>query len=471
MSRIMIAGTGSGCGKTTVTCAVLGALKARKQRIISFKSGPDYIDPMFHQKITGVHARNLDIFLMGETNVKYAVKRQEAIMDIAVIEGVMGLYDGIGSESSGSANHLSVLTDTPVLLVVQAKGKAQSVCAEIAGYVNYEKNNVKGVILNGIRPEMYSFYQEMIEEKLHIDVYGCLADIEQARIESRHLGLVTADEIKDIEQKMQLLAQAALAHIDMDRLIALAQSAKPIRCRDFTAAKVSLKQKPVIYAARDEAFCFFYEDNHEFLQALGAELRFFSPLHDERAPEAADGIVLWGGYPELHAFALQNNHGMKTGLLKKIQEGLPVYAECGGFIYLQQTLTDLHGSTYMMLGALSGHVKMADKLQNFGYVTLEAQEDNLLCQKGEQLSAHSFHHSKSSNEGEQFIAVKKSTGRAYPCIIASNNIFAGYPHLHFWGNPKLAENFVRACGQYADQKGASAAKKPGKKSADKEEQL
>lgn len=452
MSRMMIAGTGSGCGKTTVTCAILGALKAKKQRIISLKSGPDYIDPMFHQKITGVQARNLDIFLMGEKNVKYAVKRLEKLMDIAVIEGVMGLYDGIGSQSTGSANHLSILTDTPVLLVVQAKGKAQSVCAEIAGYLHYEKNNIKGVILNGVREEMYSFYQEMIESKLPVSVFGFMPDIAKARIESRHLGLVTADEIKDIEQKMQLLAEAAGAHIEIDRLMALAQEAPELQGEDFAAANLKLRRKPIIYAAKDEAFCFFYEDNHEFLRELGAEVRFFSPLHDEQLPGDADGMILWGGYPELHAFALQNNHGMKAGILKKIQEGMPVYAECGGFMYLQQTLTDLHGSTYMMLGVLEGHVQMADKLQNFGYVTLEAKEDSFLCQKGDRLSAHSFHHSRSSNEGEQFTAVKRSTGRSFDCIVTSENIFAGYPHLHFWGNPQLAENFVMACSRFASKK-------------------
>lgn len=200
----MIAGTGSGCGKTTITCAVLGALKLRNIHTLSFKVGPDYIDPMSHKRITVVEARNLDIFLMGEQNVKYALKKQ--VHAISIIEGVMGLYDGIGSSSYGSANHLALLTEAPIILVVNAKGKSQSICTEIQGYMNFEQNNVSGIILNNVREAMYPFYKKMIEEKLEISVLGFMPNISQANIKSRHLGLITANEISDIQKKLELLA-------------------------------------------------------------------------------------------------------------------------------------------------------------------------------------------------------------------------------------------------------------------------
>jgi len=446
MSRIMIAGTGSGCGKTTVTCAVLGALKLRNIHALSFKAGPDYIDPMFHKKITGVEARNLDIFLMNEENVKYALKKQAHTLSI--IEGVMGLYDGIGSSSYGSANHLALLTETPVILVVNAKGKSQSICAEIQGYMNFEKNNVSGIILNNVRETMYPFYKKMIEEKLEISVLGFMPNIPQANIKSRHLGLITTNEISNIQKKLELLADAATKYIDIDKLLSIAQKVNPILCSDPKIESIKSSKKPVIYIAVDKAFCFYYEDNHDLLMDLGAELRFFSILEDNVLPDDAGGLILWGGYPELHATKLQDNHNMKTSLKTHIKNGLPVYAECGGFMYLQESLMDLQGNSYDMLGILKGHSIMTSNLQNFGYITLEANENTVLCSRGEKINAHSFHYSTSSNKNTSFTATKKSNGITYRCIVSQNNIFGGYPHIHFFSNPKLARNFVQKCIEY-----------------------
>lgn len=451
MGRIMIAGTGSGCGKTTITCAILGAFKAENKPVVSFKAGPDYIDPMFHKKITGVEARNLDLFLMGEENVKYALIRQMG--NISVIEGVMGLYDGIGSTSYGSANHLSLFTQTPVILVVNVKGKSQSLCAEIQGYMNYEENNICGVILNNTNEAMYSFYKRMIKDKLKLEVLGFMPNIPNANIESRHLGLVTANEIADIQKKMELLAEAANKYIDIEKLLSIAKSAEQIKCSDFKVETICQTEKPIIYVAMDKAFCFYYEDNHDLLKDLGAELRFFSPLYDTTLSDDADGLIFWGGYPELYAETLQDNQSIKASLQERVKSGMPVYAECGGFMYLQEALTDLKGDTYSMLGILDGHVKMTANLQNFGYVILTANYDNLLCKKGRTINAHSFHHSVSDNEGISFTATKKSTGKAYPCIVSQGNIFAGYPHINFLGNTSFAKNFVRACEKYRKEVG------------------
>ncbi|MDR1701583.1 MAG: cobyrinate a,c-diamide synthase, partial [Sporomusaceae bacterium] len=330
--RVMIAGTGSGSGKTTLTCALLAALVAQGKEVISFKCGPDYIDPMFHRKTTGVEARNLDIFLMGEEVVKKSVKDHSANKDIAVLEGVMGLYDGMGSSSFASANHVSLITNTPVVLIVNPKGTALSVCALIKGFLEFEKNNIHAIILNNVSEKMFPFYQEMIEKEFPLKVLGFLPHLPGVHFESRHLGLVTADEIADIQEKINLLREAAVKYIDLAALAEIASQAIPfyLSSGSFTAVKNG-SQPVTIYVARDEAFSFFYEDNHDLLRTLGAEIKFFSPLYDTELPPEADGLILWGGYPELYASTLAANAKMKHSLTTAIKGGLPVYAECGGF--------------------------------------------------------------------------------------------------------------------------------------------
>ena len=452
--RIMIAGTGSNCGKTTVVCAILSALTSMEKSVASFKCGPDYIDPMFHKKAAGIESRNLDIFLMGEEGVKYGVAHHSAGKEIAVLEGVMGFYDGLGSESYASSCHISLLTNTPVILVVNAQGVSLSLCAMIKGFMEFEKNNIRGVILNNASEKMFRFYKSMIEERLNIRVLGFMPRIPEARIESRHLGLVTADEIADIKEKINTLKEYAINGIDINALLNIAGQAEPLDLlqnisygdaeafvRNCFPANIRL------YIAGDEAFCFWYEDNHDLFKALGAEIKFFSPIHDGELPNDADGLVLWGGYPELYAKELEANITMRRSLKSAIDAGLPVYAECGGFIYLQQKLTDFQDKSYEMLGVLPGNAKMTNKLQNFGYFGIEAQKDNLLCKAGGKINAHFFHHSVSDSEGDCFNAVKQD-GKSFPCIVSEKNVFAGYQHLHFWGNPGFAESFIKACIGY-----------------------
>ena len=489
--RVMIAGTGSGCGKTTVTCALIAALAHLGKDVISFKCGPDYIDPMFLKRATGVESRNLDVFLMGEAGVKYAVVRHASNGDIAVLEGVMGVYDGLGSRSFASSSHVSILTNTPVVLVVNTKGAALSVCAMIKGFLEFENNNIRAVILNNVSEAMFNFYREMIEERLNVSVIGFMPHIPEARIESRHLGLVKADEIVDIKEKIALLKEYALKYVDFNALLNIAGLAEPFdswrglhppplcgghkvcnpspipyennipRCSaaryvdyepDFlpsTRTDCAVR----LYVACDEAFSFWYEDNHDLLKALGAEINFFSPLHDQELPNDADGLVLWGGYPELHAGELEGNTNMRHSLKSAIETGLPVYAECGGFMYLQQSLTDLQGKTREMLGVLPGNAKMTGKLQNFGYYKLEARKDNLLCDSGNGINAHFFHYSASDCEGDCFAAVKQGK-KSFLCIVSEGNIFAGYQHLHFWGNPDFAKKLISACIEYRNRRSA-----------------
>ena len=480
----MIAAPGSGHGKTTITCAVLAALTSLGKDVIAFKCGPDYVDPMFHTKAAGVESRNLDVFLMGEDGVRYAAARHSANRDAAVLEGVMGLYDGLGSGAYSSSNHISLLTNTPVILVCDPKGAALSVCAAIKGFLGFDKNNIRGIILNNVSGAMFKYYKDMIEARLDIGVIGYMPNIPEARVESRHLGLITPDEIAGIRDKIRLLGEYALRHIDFDALLRISETAEPFDAPEPAGLSGALPSAaphdtpppaappdlpalvapvcsppaaphdtppsaapvgaPKIYVARDEAFCFRYEDNLDLLRAMGAEIRFFSPVHDGECPDDADGLILLGGYPELHGEALANNINMARGIKSSIGAGVPVYAEGGGFMYLLESLTDFHGNTYNMTGVLPGNARMTQKLQHFGYYEITAQRDNMLCRAGDRINAHFFHRSACGDEGDCFMAVKQN-GASFPCIFARDNVFAGYQHLHFWSNPSFARNFIEAC--------------------------
>jgi cobyrinic acid a,c-diamide synthase len=455
--RLMIAGTGSGCGKTTVTIAVLAALGSLGRRVAAFKCGPDYIDPMFHRRAVGVGSRNLDVFLMGEEGVLASLARNSAGHDIAVLEGVMGLYDGQAATSHASSNHVSRLTGTPVVLLVNAKGAALSVCATIQGFMGFEPNEIRAVLLNNINESSYAFYRQMIEERTGLPVVGFMPPMPDAHLESRHLGLVTADEVADIQEMIAALRDQALRTFDFDAICSIASQAGPVTAQAAAldghdaSPRGGGADRPRIYIAQDAAFQFYYEDNHDLLRSLGAELCFFSPLDDPGLPADADGLILWGGYPELYAAGLEANTSMRQSLLSAIAEGLPTYAECGGFMYLLSRLTDLEGETYQMVGALPGTTAMTGRLQDFGYHTIEALHDNMLMDAGEQATAHFFHHSVGDRQGDSFRASKPS-GRGFDCIVATGKVFAGYQHLHFLGRPSLAERFVNACNDYRRSK-------------------
>lgn len=446
VNRIMLAGTGSGCGKTTVVCALLQALKDRGMKAASFKCGPDYIDPMFHSEIIGTKSRNLDLFLCGENTVRYLLAENAKEADIAVIEGVMGIYDGMGfADDSFSANHISRETATPQILVVNVRGKSLSLLAELTGYLNFMENNVKGVILNCCSKGMYPVYKKMIEENLPLGCYGYMPQIKEAEIGSRHLGLVTAEEIDDLKEKTAALGRAAADSLDLDGILALAETAPAIECEAIPLQPVAAQPVPVA-VARDKAFCFYYEDNFRLLEALGAQLVYFSPMKDTALPEGARGLILGGGYPEEHLEQLSGNHAMLASVREAVKSGMPVYAECGGFMYLGETITK-GGRTYSMAGAIPGNSYMTDGLVRFGYKTLTANIDNLMCRAGEQIRCHEFHYSDTDAHGGGFTA-SKASGKSWQAVTATDTVFAGYPHLHLWSNIRFAENFVRKCSGY-----------------------
>jgi cobyrinic acid a,c-diamide synthase len=439
--RIVLAGTNSGCGKTTVSCAVLQALVNRGLRAGAFKCGPDYIDTMFHSRIIGAESSNLDLFFFSENTARYLLAKNGANRDISIIEGVMGFYDGMGLTTfRASTYELSKVTQSPVVLVVNAKGASLSVLAEIHGFLSFCPDNlIRGVILNRCTAMTYDTLAAEILRRFDgkIKPLGFLPAISAASLESRHLGLVTAAEVKDLKDKLQILAEQAEKTVDIDGIIELAGGCAPVSCEeiDFPRGMESIR----LAVARDKAFCFYYEDSLDMLREMGAELIPFSPLEDAALPENIDGLYLGGGYPELYAEKLSENASMRRSVKAALERGLPCIAECGGFMYLTEFIAD-----YPMVGFLPGKSYDTGKLQRFGYVALKAERDNMLCKKGEEIPGHEFHHWDSDHTGDSFTA-RKASGKSWSCVHATPRLYAGYPHFHFYANPGFAVNFYNTC--------------------------
>lgn len=441
MKRIIIGGTNSGCGKTTVTCAVLQAFVNRKMRVASFKCGPDYIDPMFHEKIIGTSAFNLDSFFCDDNTLKYLLCENGESADISVIEGVMGFYDG--ANGRGSAYSVSEITETPAVIVIDCKGMSDSIGAVMKGFLEYKKpNDIIGFIFNRL-PEMLADKAESLCRELGTEYFGYMP-VNDITFESRHLGLVTADEISDLKSKMQRLGELAEKNIKLDKLIEAAE--KPVPSFEIPSL-IHIDEHPVIAVAKDSAFCFIYADNISLLEKLGCKIEYFSPLDDKNIPEDADGIILCGGYPELYAEKLAQNKDMLENIRSSILSGVPTIAECGGFMYLHSTMEDSGGNEHKLVGVIDGKAYKTPKLRRFGYVKMTAEIDALLCKKGEAFPAHEFHYFDSTSCGEAFTA-EKTDGRNWKCVHANESLYAGFPHLYFYANVKTAENFVRKCAEY-----------------------
>ena len=438
MDRIMISGVSSGCGKTTVVCAVLQALVNRGLKTGAFKCGPDYIDPMFHSRIIGAKSANLDLHFFSENTLRYLLAKNAAGCDMSVIEGAMGYYDGAGLTSwKTSAHEIALVTETPVVLVVNARGAALSVLAVIEGFLRFRpESGIRGVILNQCTAMTYASLSAAIEERFGIRCYGFLPKLDECAIESRHLGLVTAAEIEGLREKMQTLAAQAEKTLDIDSLLALGREAPPLR---YAPIVLPRKEKIRLAVARDKAFCFYYEDSLDAVREMGGEIVPFSPLGESALPEEIDGLYLGGGYPELYAKKLSENASMRASVRAAIEKGIPCIAECGGFMYLTEAIGDAP-----MVGALPGTCFDTGKLTRFGYVTLRAKSDNLLCRAGGEIAAHEFHHWDCTCPGDAFTA-EKPTGRRWECAVSSGTLYAGYPHFHFYSNPEFLYSFYDAC--------------------------
>ena len=443
--RFMISAPGSGSGKTTIVCALLKALMNKGHRVAAFKSGPDYIDPMFHSKVIGAKSRNLDVFMLGKEIVPYLVAKNSKEADVAVFEGAMGFYDGMGKTVEASAYDLAVTCDTPVILVVNGKGAALSIAATIKGFKEFRSDShIVGAIINNVNPMSYMFYKDVIEKETGVKLLGYFPVMQNCGFESRHLGLITAEEIGDLQQIVERLAEQAAKSIDLEGLMELAQAASPLEYKEQNIEPVG---KVKLAIAQDKAFCFYYQDALDLLCELGAELIPFSPINDAHLPEC-DGLILGGGYPELYAQQLADNKTMLQDIKAALGKGLPCFAECGGFMYLLERYVD-GDKIFHWVGAIEGQSAMTPKLTRFGYVNITANEDNVLCPKGGKINAHEFHYSDSTNNGSGFAICKASGKGQWEGAHTTDTLYAGYPHMHLWGNTEFARSFVEHCREYA----------------------
>ena len=442
--RILITAPSSGGGKTMLTCGLLQAFLNRGCRSAAFKCGPDYIDPMFHKRVLGVDSYNLDIFMCGKSGVKKVLSRHGNTCDLAVIEGVMGYYDGLaGISTDASAYDVADVTETPAILLVDCKGLSVSVLPVIEGFLHYKENShIKGVILNRLSPMMYGRMKQMIEEQTGVAVYGYLPVMKDITFESRYLGLKLPDEVEKIREQMQSLGKQVEKSIDIEGLVKLAESATEVKVDTALGVKADA-EKIKIGIAQDEAFCFIYQDNKELLERMGAELIPFSPLRDDKLPENISGILLYGGYPELYAEKLSANQSMRADIKQKLKEGLPCMAECGGFMYLMEEMESGDGRNYPMVGIVKGSSYQTGSLKRFGYVTLSG--GTVFGKNVGEIPAHEFHYYDAKECGHAFTAKKPLSERHWECMISTETLFAGYPHFHYQGNPKLAEAFLEAC--------------------------
>ena len=445
MIQFLLAAPRSGSGKTTMTCALLMALKRRGCAPCAFKSGPDYIDPMFHRAVLGVESRNLDLFFSAPETVRTLYAKGAAGHGAAVCEGAMGFYDGLGGVSDrASAWHLADTLDLPVLLVVEPKGQSLTLAAELKGLDSFRTpSHIAGILLNNCTARMHAMLAPMLEKETGLPVLGFLPKLPEAVIGSRHLGLYTAAEVENLQQKLALLADAAEEHIDWPRLLALCEKEPPA----LPVQPETPLARVRIAVAQDEAFCFTYAETLEAFRDAGAEVVFFSPLRDTALPENIGGLYLPGGYPELHARELSENTSLLREIKRKIESGLPTAAECGGFLYLGQSLTDAEGQSWPMAGVLPGKAKDAGRLVRFGYAALSADSDSMLFRAGESFPIHEFHHWDSTANGTALAAKKPVGGAEWRCGFVNEHFYAGFPHLYWAGTP-LPQRFAAAAENY-----------------------
>lgn len=456
----MVAGTNSGVGKTTVTLGIMSALVQKGINVQGFKAGPDYIDPSHHTLVTENASRNLDTWIMGEDVCRELFERSATAADISVIEGVMGLYDGsIDSTGHGSSAHLATVLNTPVILVVNVKGVAQSAGAMVMGFIEYNKVvNIAGVVLNNVASQShYDYVRKAIESSCSVAVLGYLKKDSGITIPERHLGLIPSGEVNVNSNLYEKLGKMVLETVDIGKLMDVAGSADgfPDYNRTiFIDRKETMKVTLAI--ARDNAFCFYYQDDIDLFESLGAEIKQFSPLNDSRLPDDIDGIFMGGGFPELYADQLMGNKSMANSILEACKQGSVIYGECGGMMYLLEKLIDCEGRSFKMSGVLNGTTRMENRRQGLGYVVADAAYDNIICKKGDTFRAHEFHWSKMEDVPDNTVFAyntRKSNGKKTGVDgICKGTVLASYTHVHFSSNPELAVNILSAMADKSKRK-------------------
>lgn len=450
--RILLAAPGSGSGKTLLTTGLLTLFHNRGIRCRSFKCGPDYIDPMFHKYVLGIDSCNLDSFFLPEEELRELFRKRAADAELSVLEGVMGYYDGIGGNSTAASTYeVAKITDTPVILVVDGKGSSLSLAAQIKGFLDYQKDShICGVILNKtnkmvgerLRPEI---------EKLGVRYLGAVPVCETMDIKSRHLGLTMPQEQSELRGHLNAFAKQLEEYLDVDGILELAGYSKKEESEQSNQTDLNQEEtkqdeiRPIdsesepstrrMAVAMDEAFCFYYQENLDFLRQRGWELIPFSPLHDAALPEQIHAILLGGGYPELYAKELSANEPMLASIRNAHAEGIKILAECGGFLYLQEHLEDEMGNRWPMAGLIHADGFRTEKLGRFGYISL--------TQNGAvRIKGHEFHYWDSTAPGSAFRAEKPQSNRGWDCMYRTDSLLAGFPHLYYLSGPDLILSFL-----------------------------
>ena len=446
MKGFLIAGTKSGIGKTTVSMGLMSCFSD----VSPFKIGPDYIDGKFHEYVTGNKSYNLDFFLMGEDGVRESFLKHHKNFSIA--EGVMGLYDGIdNSLDNGSSAHISRILNLPVILIVDGTGRSTSIAAEIMGYQNFDKRvNIIGVIINKISSEKtYEILKEAVEKYCKIKCFGYIPKLENISLSSRHLGLVEAYEVQDLKEKMEVLKKEFQKTIDIKAIYETAEINPHYKLKNIFSDFKDKYKNIKIGIAKDNAFSFYYNDNIEFLENLGAEIKYFSPLKDEKIPDDVDMLYFGGGYPENYAAELENNISMINSIRDFYNKNGVIYGECGGFIYLSKKLIILDGKEYNFVNLTENIIEMKNRLDigRFGYINIRYREN--LCGKG-----HEFHYSKIKEEGKEKkeFKIEKPNGRKWECGYSSKNLLCGYPHIHFFKSSDIIFDLLNRAEKSKEQK-------------------
>lgn len=445
-NRFVLAGTGSGVGKTTFTIGLMKALQEKGKVVQGFKCGPDYIDPSYHTAVTGRVSRNIDSWMFSHDAVRDIVARASMDADVSIIEGVMGFYDGKSPLSDeGSAADISVVTESPVILIVNCASMARSVAAVVKGFqLLSDKPNIVGVIANQVGSVgHYEIAKAAIEQECGIPVIGYLKRETGIDIPSRHLGLIPAIERGELDSFFDKLGALMAETIDLDLLLSLTKA--PVLQETGQLFAKQPTKDICIAVAKDAAFNFYYEENLALLRAKGATVQFFSPLANEPVPAEADGLYIGGGFPEEFADTLAKNAIVKSSIREAITKGLPTLAECGGFMYLTEAITNSQGERHEMLGVIPGEVAMQTKLAALGYREIFGTKSNFLIGQDEQAKGHEFHYSSYSGTHETPAYETKGRFGNKQEGYQNGNLVAGYTHFHFVSNPKLVDNWLTAC--------------------------
>lgn len=449
--RLVIGGVASGVGKTTLVAGLIGALRGRGLRVVPFKVGPDYVDPSYHSRTAGLPCRNLDSWMVPPESMLELFARTTAEADIAIIEGVMGLFDGRGDGGEeGSTAQAAKLLKAPVVLVVDAGKTARSAGAIVLGFRDFDPDLwLAGTILNQVgSPTHRQAIRDAVESRVGISVLGHLPRRAGLVLPERHLGLIPTGESAPDDQFFRQLVDQVEMTVSVDQLLSVARLVPPLPVRQSDLFPTTPHPVRVrIGVALDRAFTFYYQDNLDLLRAWGAELVPFSPLDDAHLPEDLDGLYIGGGFPELFAAELAGNHSMVRSIRQAAEARLPLYAECGGLMYLSEGIVDFDGQRHPMAGIVPVWSAMTHRRLTMGYRTATAKTDSLLLRKGETVRGHEFHWSEltspisASHSAYQFA---ETSGRLEGYV--HGRILASYLHLHFAHHPELARRFISACG-------------------------